>query len=412
MSHALLARLNESRKTIAAQSQAILDGADAEGRALTADEDKRFSDSTDELIAIRDQMTQVRAHMDQQAQIAEAMERGIGAGAGNQEHGKLDDEAKLRGIIKGEHRGDSAFLPSGGAFRKAIESRALAKSANSVKVTFVEQLWQHLVDTSSVLSTSTVWETSSGETMDVPITTNHGAASTAPTAEAAAITGTDPTLSKRSLGAYKYAQIITLSRELVDDASFDILGYVAEVIGRNTGLALGAHLVTGTGSSQPTGVVTSASAGVTGSTGVVGAFSADNLIDLFYSVIAPYRRSPKAAWLLRDSSLATVRKLKDGAGRYLFDNWNTPTMSPADGTILGKPVYTDPNVAAVALNAKSVLFGDFSKFVVRLAGGVRFERSDDYAFGNDQVTFRGIIRGDSLLIDQTGAVKYFAGGAS
>jgi HK97 family phage major capsid protein len=75
-------------------------------------------------------------------------------------------------------------------------------------------------------------------------------------------------------------------------------------------------------------------------------------------------------------------------------------------------VHTDPNVAAVAVSAKSVVFGDISKYFVRMAGGVRFERSDDYAFNSDLTTFRAIVRADGLLVDQTGAVKVFTGAAS
>jgi HK97 family phage major capsid protein len=81
-------------------------------------------------------------------------------------------------------------------------------------------------------------------------------------------------------------------------------------------------------------------------------------------------------------------------------------------TILGKPVLTDPNVASVGLSAKSVVFGDFSQYFVRLAGGVRFERSDEFAFGNDLVTFRALMRADAALVDLTGAIKVFQGGAS
>jgi HK97 family phage major capsid protein len=142
---------------------------------------------------------------------------------------------------------------------------------------------------------------------------------------------------------------------------------------------------------------------------VVGAFTADNLIDLYYSVIAPYRNSTSCGWLMRDATLGSARKLKDSQGQYL---WQPSIQVGAPDMLLGKPVHTDPNVAAIALNAKSVAFGDISQYFVRMAGGVRFERSDDYAFNSDLVTFRAIIRADGLLVDQTGAVKLFAGGAS
>ena len=109
-----------------------------------------------------------------------------------------------------------------------------------------------------------------------------------------------------------------------------------------------------------------------------------------------------------DSTLATARKLKDTTNQYLW----APGLAGAGDTILGKPVVTDPNVAAVALSAKSLAFGDLSAYYVRLAGGIRFERSDDFAFQSDLVTFRCIVRGDGILVDQSGAVKHFVGNAA
>jgi HK97 family phage major capsid protein len=81
-------------------------------------------------------------------------------------------------------------------------------------------------------------------------------------------------------------------------------------------------------------------------------------------------------------------------------------------TLLGKPIYTDPFVPAIATAAKSIIFGDWSQFFIRMVGGVRFERSDDYAFANDLVTFRALLRADSVLVDQTGALKHFIGNAA
>jgi HK97 family phage major capsid protein len=75
--------------------------------------------------------------------------------------------------------------------------------------------------------------------------------------------------------------------------------------------------------------------------------------------------------------------------------------------MMGKPIYTDPFMPAIATGAKSIVFGDISQYFVRLAGGVRFERSDDFAFNTDLVTFRALVRGDGILVDQTGAVKHF-----
>jgi HK97 family phage major capsid protein len=113
--------------------------------------------------------------------------------------------------------------------------------------------------------------------------------------------------------------------------------------------------------------------------------------------------------MMADSSIANARKLKDTTGQYI---WQPGLQAGVPDTILGKPVLTEPNVAAVGLSNKSVIFGDMSQYFVRLAGGIRFERSDDYAFNTDLVTFRALMRADGALVDLTGAVKTFAGGAS
>lgn len=276
---------------------------------------------------------------------------------------------------------------------------------------FHNRLVEHLVENSAILSAgATMLSTERGEPLAIPKSTALSAATIVD--EGAVIPTSDPALGKVVLNAYKYGFLTSVSRELAEDVSWDLLGYLAKESGQAIGNAFGAHAATGTGSSQPRGVVTDASLGVTGGTTVAGAFNADNLIDLMFSVAEPYARSASSAWLMRNSTLGAVRKLKaSGTGDYLFST-DVVSGSGAAGTLLGRPVYVDPNVAAVGLGAKSVLFGDFSRYWVRTVSGLRFERSDDYAFNTDTITFRALWRGDGSLIDTSGAVKYFAGGAS
>jgi HK97 family phage major capsid protein len=218
------------------------------------------------------------------------------------------------------------------------------------------------------------------------------------------------------LDAFKYAHLIKVSSELLADTGVDIEGYLAAESGRALGNALGAALVTGDGSGDPNGVHTASTTGVTGGNGLGGGFGVqdnagegfDDLIDLFYSVKAPYRASSACHWMMADSTAAVVRKLKTSTGEYA---WQPSVVAGQPDVILGKPVIIDPNVPAVAENAKSILFGDFSTYFVRLAGGVRFERSDDFAFDTDVVTFRAIVRGDGDLAD-TSAIKGFVGGGA
>lgn len=187
----------------------------------------------------------------------------------------------------------------------------------------------------------------------------------------------------------------------------DLTGYLAEAGGRALANGAGAHFITGTGTAQPNGVVNGSTLGITGATAVSGAFTADNLIDLFFSVIGPYRTN--GSWLMSDIGMRDTRKLKDGNNQYL---WAPGLTAGEQSTILGRPVVTDTNVADPALSAKSVVFGDLSKYMIRDVRGVRVERSVDFAFQNDLITWRFLFRTDGDLIDTTGAVKHFAGGAT
>lgn len=401
--------LIEQRQNIWAQAKTLLDAAESENRDLSAEEQGSYDKMTGDLTSLRARIDRMAERAQNDQDIAESL-RSLGLNSTEGQPGGADLTEQFRDLAK---RRVSEVNISARDFGKALESRALAKGAAAtggatVPTAFYDRLVEHMIESSGLMQLNpTVINTTGGETLQVPVTTSYGAA--ALYAEAAAIAGTDPAFAQRSLGAYKYGQLVLVARELIEDSAFDLAGFIAKVAGRNVGLALGAHLVTGSGVAQPTGVITSATTGVTGAAAVTGAFSADNLIDLMFSVIAPYRNSASAGWLVKDSTLGAIRKLKDGASRYLFE---PAAIVGQPDSFLGKPIQTDPNVAAVGLAAKSVAFGDFSAYFVRMAGGVRFERSDDFKFDTDQVAFRAVIRADGVTADQTGAIKLFVGNAA
>jgi HK97 family phage major capsid protein len=398
--------LQERRQNVWEQTKALLDTADAEGRDLTGEEEASYQALNADLDKIDARAKQL-VDAEQRNQDALAAFAVLLSKPADERQAPAGEDSELRRWARGEQRSVNIEAPQGVAFRDLTKGTATA-GGNTVPTTFYGQLMAHLVEVSGIMMAGpTVLNTASGENIDIPVTTAHSSASITP--EATAISESDPAFAKRTLGAYKYGVLMQASFELLNDTGVDLEGYLAMQAGRALGNAFGVHAITGDGSSKPIGVVTSASAGVTGGTGVAGAFTADNLIDLYHSVIAPYRNSTSCGWLMRDASLGAARKLKDSQGQYL---WQPSIQLGLPDLLLGKPVYTDPNMAATATNAKSVAFGDFSQYFVRLAGGVRFERSDDYAFNSDLTTFRAIIRADGLLVDQTGAVKVFTGAAT
>ncbi|MBT2594738.1 phage major capsid protein [Arthrobacter sp. ISL-72] len=406
MSETLAKKLLEKRAAAHEKGKAIIDAADAEGRALTAEESQSFDAITAEMDSLRSQADRLVAFENEQRDIAASLGKVPGRGEDRNEDAA---EVLLRKMLQGRN-GAWEYTPT---HEERQEVRALVKGTPSaggytVPTTFYGQLMEHAIETSAILSAgATILYTSSGEEISVPVTIS--APTGAQVGEGQTIPTSEPVLAKRSLYAYKYGDLSQLSRELADDSAFDLEGFIARQAGRAIGNAFGAKLVAGTGTNEPSGLITSTTLGKTGATAVGGAPTWDDLIDLFYSVIGPYRNSPNAGWLIKDGTAATLRKLKDSSGRYL---WEPSIIAGQPDMIEGKPVFTDPNMPGVGLGNKSVAFGDMSAYFARIVNGVRFERSDDFAFDKDLITYRAIIRGDGVLVDQTGAVKHFAGGAS
>jgi len=228
------------------------------------------------------------------------------------------------------------------------------------------------------------------------------------TAEAATYADSTSTFTQKTLRAYKYGTLLLASDELLQSEDVGLQAYLANQLGIAIGTACNSILTLGTGTVQPEGLAGAAGSGVTGGTGVSGAPTFENLVDLVHSVDSLYAASPNAGFMLRRSALGTVRKIKDGAGNYVF------VPAPAVGmasTLYGYPVYENPYVAAVATNAKSILFGDFSYFLVRQVGGIELSRSNERFWDSDQVGLKVRTWVDSFL-GQSEAVKYFAGGTA
>jgi HK97 family phage major capsid protein len=399
-------RLLEERANTWEQAKALLDHAAEEKRDLTAEEEVSYQKMTSDLETLRAKADKY-IEDERNAKASEESLRSLIAQRPERSD-KPEGDDELRKFFAGEAKFYDA-KPFASEVRDLSKGTATA-GGNTVPTSMYSKIWEHLRENATLLSGgATVLNTSSGENIDVPITTSFGAA--AAVAEAAALAESDPAFGKRTLGAYKFGQLVQISSELVQDGAFDLEGFLARVVGQNVGNAFGAKLITGAGSTEPTGITVSSTLGVTGATSVAGVPTLDNLIDLYYSVIAPYRNKSAAQWLMKDSTAAVIRKFREGSGTGAY-LWQPSIVAGQPDLLLSKPVLTDPNVAATAIGAKSVLFGDLSSYAVRIVAGIRFERSDDYSFNTDQTTFRAIIRGDGLLIDQTGAVKHFIGGAS
>lgn len=384
----------EARQNIWSQAKELLERAESENRSLTAEETESYNKMSADLDTRAALIEKVKSDAAREERAAKAAE-----GFNPVATGASTDAERLRAL----GRGDVRSIDFG------HEQRTITGGSTGAPVptSFYNQVIMLAKTVGPMLETSTILNTAGGEPLQIPSVGAYSSGTL--TAAGSVLPESDPTFNSFStLQSWKYGFLVQVSRELLEDTGVDLLGFLADQVGIGLGKSINSVLTTGTGTVQPNGIVTSAGSGVTGGTGVAGAFTADNLISLVYSLDTVARRRPGAGFQMNASSIAAVRQLKDNYGRYLFE----PAIS-ADkyDLLLNYPIYENPDMASAATGAKSVIFGDLKSFYVRQVGGIRLDRSDDFAFSSDLVTFRATWRGDGAL-PQTSHIKFFKGAAS
>lgn len=236
-----------------------------------------------------------------------------------------------------------------------------------------------------------VIRTSSGD-RKIPVVATKGTASWID--EEGAYLESDDSFGQVSIGAYKVGTMIKVSEELLNDSVFDLEAYISREFARRIGAKEEEAFFTGDGSGKPLGVLAATGGAETGVTAASAtAITADELIDLFYSLKAPYRRN--AVWVLNDSTIKAIRKLKDNQGQYL---WQPSLTAGAPDLLLGKPVRTSAYMPAIAADAKTVAFGDFSYYWIADRQGRSFKRLNELYAATGQVGFLASQRVDGKLV--------------
>ena len=256
---------------------------------------------------------------------------------------------------------------------------------------FEKTLIQALEEDGVVRNLAHVFTTSNG-LHKIPIVTTKGVANWID--EGAAYGESDDVFGAEQIDAHKVGTIIKVSEELLNDSAFDLEAYFQSEFARRIGNKEEEAFLIGDGSKKPTGILNAtggADIGVTA--GSATAITADELIDLYYSLKSPYRKN--AVWLMNDSTVAAIRKLKDSNGQYL---WQPALREKEYDTILGKRVITSPYAPEIAAGAKTVMFGDFSYYWIGDRQGVSFKRLNERYADLGQVGFLASKRVDGKLI--------------
>lgn len=236
-----------------------------------------------------------------------------------------------------------------------------------------------------------VISTSSGD-RKIPVVASKGSASWVD--EEGTIPDSDDAFNQVSIGAYKLGTLIKVSNELLNDSVFNLESYISKEFARRIGSKEEDAFFNGNGTGKPVGIFNAtggAEVGVTAASAT--AITADEIIDLFYSLKAPYRKN--AVWILNDATIKAIRKLKDNNGNYL---WQPSLTAGTPDTILGRPVYTSSYVPTIAAGAKTIAFGDFSYYWIADRAGRNFKKLTELYAANDQTGFVATQRVDGKLI--------------
>lgn len=287
------------------------------------------------------------------------------------------------------------------AFWNAMKSRAVLPDVqNSLSVgsdgdggylvpdEFEKTLVDALKDENIFRDLARTIQSASGD-RSIPVVTSHGAAEWMD--ENALVPESDDNFGQLTVSAYKLGTFIKVSDELMSDAAFDLADYVTAEFARRMGAKEEEAFFVGNGTKKPTGIfadVGGADVGVAGGSSI----TSDSLIDLYYSLRAPYRRN--AVWVMNDTTVKAIRKLKDNNNQYL---WQPALTAGTPDSILGRPIRTSPFVPEVGAGEKVIAFGDFSYYWIVDRQGRTFKRLNELFATTGQVGFMVVQRVDGKL---------------
>ena len=256
---------------------------------------------------------------------------------------------------------------------------------------FERTLVQTLEEENIFRKLAKIVKTSSGD-RKIPVVTTKGSAAWLDEGEE--FEESDSVFGQTSIGAYKLGTMIKISDELLNDSAFNMESYISTEFARRIGAKEEEAFLIGDGVGKPTGIfndIGGAEIGVT--TTSATAITADEIIDLVFSLKAPYRKN--AVFIMNDATIKAIRKLKDGQGQYL---WQPSLTAGTPDTLLNRPVFTSAYAPTLESGAKSIAFGDFGYYWIADRQGRSFKRLNELFATTGQVGFLASQRVDGKLI--------------
>jgi phage major capsid protein, HK97 family len=392
--------LREKISNLATQAKHIL--AEKGDQTWTSEEQVKFDNLANEIELAKNQ---IKAEERMRELEADKFFENVGKDAGKRGDGEID---ALTAVALYMRHGNNVTAEQAVAIRNAMSTTTTTEGGYTVPSEVAAMVIDKLKAFGGMREVATILTTSTGVDMNWP--TSDGTADVgAIVGQNTAVNAADITFGTIGLKPFYYtSNKIALPLELIQDSAIDVVAYVIERLATRIARIQNTHFTTGAGTTLPDGVIPKSSTGKTGTTGQTLTVIYDDLVDLKHSVNRAYRKN--ARFMMNDLSIAVVSKIKDTTGRPI---WQPSIVAGAPDTLLGFPVAINDDVAVMAANAKSIAFGDLSKYTIRdVAGTTVLRRFDDSAFGlSNQVGFCGWTRSGGNLLD-TAAVKLYVNSAT
>ena len=385
--------LREKRAKAWEAAKAFLDSHRKENGVLSAEDDAAYTKMEQEITDLGKEIARLERQEALDAELNRPVNRPLTGKPGGR--ADADDGEDKTGRASDDYRKNfwnamrsKAPMP---AVTNALQVGTDSEGGYLVPDEYERTLVEALEEENIFRQMAKVIKTSSGD-RKIPVVASKGTASWID--EEGAYPESDDSFGQVSIGAYKLGTMIKVSEELLNDSVFDLQSYISREFARRIGAKEEEAFFTGDGKGKPLGVLAATGGAETGVTAASAtAVTADELMDLYYSLKSPYRK--KSVWVLNDSTIKAIRKLKDNNGQY---RWQPSLTAGAPDMILGRPIKTSAYMPAIAAGAKTIAFGDFSYYWIADRQGRSFKRLNELFAATGQVGFLASQRVDGKMI--------------
>jgi len=400
--------MRERRNGLAVEARKLLD--ESKDKAWTAENQTKYDGLTGEIVEIDQRIEREQKLLDLAAE-EHVQHRDRDPKAKRDTEDMLSDIKIFDCWMRRGEKGLSAEQAT--KLYNTMSTTTGSEGGYTVPSLIASELINSLKDFGGMRAVAQLLTTAQGNPLSYP--TSDGTAEVGELlAENTAAAALDPSFGTVGLNVFKYSsKVIAVPIELLQDSSVDIEAFVRARIIERIGRITNQHFTTGTGTAQPRGIVTGASSGKVGTTGQTLTVIYDDLVDLLESVNEAYQLGGECKFMFAQTVRGLLRKLKDTAGRPIWTpGYEAGITAGAPDLLLGKSVVINNDMPVPAANAKSIIYGDMKKYIIRDAMAVNLMRFDDSAYASKgQVGFLAFIRSGGNLVD-TAAVKYYAHSAT